>query len=161
MDKLGQNDKKRDRQLLEVTPSDKSRLLKVTDNKKPKSSDTQSNSELLSKLKSFIPKLEEANKVLEEEMRTEPIEKFDIEHIEDDDGEHIVMDLHCGLLDVGEDNNVVEAVQQLVNNGTAVQPLEDNNQQTLLQSKDSKQQDNAIQKIIEIQSEKIQADKVS
>ncbi|CAG9467346.1 unnamed protein product [Pedinophyceae sp. YPF-701] len=70
------------------------------------------NSELLAKLRGFLPEMERSNKELESAMKGRPREEFDIEAVDPQGAEqHIEMDLGVGVLEL-RDQAAVRAAER-------------------------------------------------
>ena len=69
-------------------------------------------SALLSKLQTFLPQMQAANRDLEEAMRGRPPEEFDIENVgSDDDERRVEMDVGLGVVDLKTEDALAEAQQ--------------------------------------------------
>lgn len=56
-----------------------------------------------------MPKIAAANTELQDAMRDRPAEEFDVEHVNDDEGQHIEMDVGLGVVDLKTDEAVAQA----------------------------------------------------
>ena len=59
---------------------------------------------MLSRVKSFLPQLEESNRVLQERLASEPAENLDIEHLVDYDGPVIEMVMRFFIIQAVNNN---------------------------------------------------------
>ncbi len=60
-------------------------------------------STVLLRAREFLPQIERANKELSDAMLTRPPEAFDIEVLENDENDHVELELACGILELKDD----------------------------------------------------------
>jgi len=77
-------------------------------------------SSVLDRLKQFIPRIQEANQELEQQLQGSNPRDFDIEGVEEgQEGGYIEMDLTCGLLDL-KNADAIQAAEQALVNGQSI-----------------------------------------
>jgi len=70
-------------------------------------------SELMSRVRDFLPQMEAANAKLALEMQSQPADKFDVEVLGERDAQHVEMDIACGVLDL-KDDAALEAAEAAI-----------------------------------------------
>uniref|UniRef100_A0A7S0VP48 Uncharacterized protein n=1 Tax=Polytomella parva TaxID=51329 RepID=A0A7S0VP48_9CHLO len=100
-----------------VTPLERSLLINKPE--KPKFEPIR-RSNLLDKLGQFMPQMEAANKKLEETIKANPANDFDIETLNSENDNYIEMDLACGILEL-KDMAGLKAAEAAMNGQSAIQ----------------------------------------
>eukprot|EP00039_Didymoeca_costata_P012007 m.171827 g.171827 ORF g.171827 m.171827 type:complete len:138 (-) comp15357_c0_seq5:2001-2414(-) len=86
------------REALEIRPQNEYPSL-IRNMAKPNMVSTES--DVLSRVKAFLPELEQANQTLLDKMKTQPASDFDIENVNESQN-HIEMNIYAGLLEEKE-----------------------------------------------------------